>query len=162
MAFIVFFIYDCIFFLGLLLYLPFYAFRKKITLAALREKFGLVLIPKESTSCIWIQVVSVGEAILIEALVRRLKETFTYPIVISTTTLTGNKIARKKYASMAHVIFFPFDFSLVVDTVIRKLKPRLFIAVETEIWPNLFYNLKQFIFPYHFIYQAPPSWHDFL
>jgi 3-deoxy-D-manno-octulosonic-acid transferase len=147
MVFIVFFLYDCVFFFGLLLYLPLYAFRKKITLSALGEKFGLIPVRKGDAPCIWIQVVSVGEAILIETLVKRLKETFQYPIVISTTTLTGNKIAKKKYASCAHVIFFPFDFSLVVDTVIRKLKPCLFIAVETEIWPNLFYNLKQHKIP---------------
>ncbi|MDD5583945.1 MAG: glycosyltransferase N-terminal domain-containing protein [Candidatus Omnitrophica bacterium] len=147
MTFIAFLLYDCIFFLGLLLYLPFYAFRRKITLSALQEKFGLIPIRKTNTPCIWIQVVSVGEAILIEALVKRLRDTFDYPIVISTTTLTGNRIAKKKYASYAHVIFFPFDLSLVVDTLIRRLKPHLFIAVETEIWPNLFYNLTQHKIP---------------
>ncbi|MDD5195961.1 MAG: 3-deoxy-D-manno-octulosonic acid transferase, partial [Candidatus Omnitrophica bacterium] len=141
--FILFFIYDWIFFAALLVYLPVYASRKKITLKALREKFGLILIPKQSANCIWIQVVSVGEVILIEALIKRLREIFDCPIVISTTTLTGNKVAKEKYSSLAHIIFFPFDFSLVVTHLIRILRPKLFIAVETEIWPNLFYNLKK-------------------
>ena len=44
---------------------------------------------------------------------------------------------------MARIIFFPLDISFVVRRVIKKLKPKLFITVETEIWPNLFYHLKR-------------------
>jgi len=59
----------------------------------------------------------------------------------STTTLTGNRLARKRYSHLTRVIFFPFDLSLILSRVIRIIRPKIFIAVETEIWPNLFYQL---------------------
>jgi 3-deoxy-D-manno-octulosonic-acid transferase len=92
---------------------------------------------------IWIQAVSVGEINLIGSLIRKLKEVSNYPLVISTTTLTGNRIAREKYQSEATIIFFPFDISFVLEKVVRIIKPKIFISVETEIWPNLFWRLNQ-------------------
>ena len=137
-----FIIYDIIFFFGLILYLPLYFWRKKINLRALIEKLGFIG-SKTSKDAIWIQVVSVGEVNLIENLLKRLKEVYDYPIVVSTTTLTGNRVAIKKYSSIAKVIFFPFDISLIIQKVIKAIKPKIFIAVETEVWPNLFYHLEK-------------------
>ena len=139
---ILFLIYDFIFCLGLIVYLPLYFGRKKISFRALREKLGFIS-SKEIRKSIWIQVVSVGEANLIGNLIKRLKESQDAPIIISTTTLTGNRIARKRYSHLAKVIFFPFDISFVLERVIRITKPKLFIAVETEIWPNLFIAWKR-------------------
>ncbi len=139
---ILFLIYDFIFFLGLAVYLPLHLWRKKITILALKEKLGLINLKARKES-IWIQVVSVGEANLIGNLIKRLKETHDCPIVISTTTLTGNRIARKKYSHLAEIIFFPFDLSFILGRVLKIIRPRIFIAVETEVWPNLFYRLKK-------------------
>lgn len=139
---ILFLIYDFIFCLGLLIYLPSYFCRKRMNTLALREKLGFISL-EESKKSIWIQVVSVGEANLIGNLIRRLKEVHDCPIVISTTTLTGNRIAKKRYSHLAKIIFFPFDISFVIERVIRIVKPKIFIAVETEIWPNLFHRLKK-------------------
>ena len=137
-----FLIYDLIFTFGLLIYLPVYFWRKKINIRALKEKIGFIG-ARGIHDAIWIQVVSVGEANLIENLLKRLKEIYDYPIVISTTTLTGNKIARQKYNSIAKVIFFPFDISLTINRILKAIKPKIFIAVETEVWPNLFRHLKK-------------------
>ncbi|UCD15351.1 MAG: 3-deoxy-D-manno-octulosonic acid transferase [Candidatus Omnitrophota bacterium] len=139
---ILFWIYDIIFILGLLLYLPIYFYRKKITPLALAEKLGFIK-RNVCEKSIWIHVVSVGEANLIGTLIKKLNETVNYPIVISTTTLTGNIIAKKKYSQKGEVIFFPFDISFVLSRVIKLINPEIFIAVETEIWPNLFYHLKK-------------------
>ena len=135
-----FLIYDFIFCLGLAVYLPLHFWRKKITARALGEKLGFINSEEEEES-IWIQVVSVGEAILIGNLIKRLKQTYNCPIVISTTTLTGNRVAKEKYSHLAKVVFFPFDLSFALGKILRVIKPRIFIAVETEIWPNLFYRL---------------------
>ncbi|MFA6281147.1 MAG: glycosyltransferase N-terminal domain-containing protein, partial [Candidatus Omnitrophota bacterium] len=144
MSNLIFLIYDLIFIIGLIVYLPFYAARKKITFLALKQKLGLLgkvsLPAKES---IWIQVVSVGEVNLIENLVVRLHELFNYNIIITTTTLSGNKLAKKKYAKLAKIFFFPFDISFVINRLINFIKPKIFIAIETEIWPNLFHCLKK-------------------
>ena len=139
---ILFLIYDFIFCLGLIIYLPLHLWRRKMTPLALGEKLGFIS-SKEVKKSIWIQVVSVGEANLIGNLIKKLKESQDSPIVISTTTLTGNRIARKRYSHLAKIIFFPFDLSFVLERVIRVIKPKVFIAVETEIWPNLFYRLRK-------------------
>jgi 3-deoxy-D-manno-octulosonic-acid transferase len=88
-------------------------------------------------------VVSVGEANLIGKLLSKLKDMVDCPIIISTTTLTGNRVAKQKYSSLAKVFFFPLDISFVLARVIKIFKPKIFIAAETEIWPNLFCRLKR-------------------
>jgi 3-deoxy-D-manno-octulosonic-acid transferase len=140
---ILFIIYDIVFILGLTLYLPIYFYRKKITFSALLEKFGFIPRINNKKKSIWIQVVSVGEANLIQALIKRLNATLDYNIIISTTTVTGNKVAKRKYSHLAKIIFFPFDISCILGKVIKIINPKIFIAVETEIWPNLFYRLKR-------------------
>jgi len=140
---ILFFIYDIIFIIGFALYLPFYARRKKITLAALKEKIGIIdksrLSRKES---IWFHVVSVGELNLIEKLAKRMHELCNCEIIITTTTLSANRLARKKYTGFAKIFFFPFDISFVIEKIISQFRPKILIVAETELWPNLFYRLK--------------------
>ena len=35
------------------------------------------------------------------------------------------------------VFYFPFDLGFIVRRTLRLVKPRLFVMMETEIWPNL-------------------------
>lgn len=134
--------YDILFLAGLVLYLPRALRRKKINSASLKQKLGSIGIRLQKPS-IWIQVVSVGEVNVIGKLLQHVRERFPHTIVISTTTLTGNKLAKEKYGAFAKVIFFPFDISCVIRRVIALVKPALFIAVETEIWPNLYFQLSR-------------------
>jgi len=139
---VLYFIYDFLFIIGFIIYLPVYVWRKKVNLVSLREKLGFISrVSKEQA--IWIQVVSVGEVNLIGSLIKRLREVYNYPIVLSTTTLTGNITARKQYSHLAEIFFFPFDITFVLEKVLKIIKPKMFIAVETEIWPNLFYCLNK-------------------
>lgn len=133
-------LYDCILFLGFVVYLPVYIWRKKITLSAFRQKLGFIK-NTAAGKTIWIQVVSVGEAHIIGNLIKKIRERYDDKIIVSTTTLTGNKIAKSKYSDCAQIVFFPLDLSIVVRHFIRVFKPRIFIAVETEIWPNLYSQL---------------------
>jgi 3-deoxy-D-manno-octulosonic-acid transferase len=86
---------------------------------------------------IWIHAVSVGEALTARALIDDLRRR--YPklkIFLSTTTMTGQHIARTRLRVDA-VFFFPFDLPTFVNRTLRLVRPRLFIMMETEIWPNL-------------------------
>lgn len=101
------------------------------------ERLGFVLGPLEAQQCIWIHAASLGETIAITPFVRALKSTYpTLPIVITNMTPTG-----RKQASQANpdkfVYYVPYDYPSVVRRFIRRLKPRLCILVETELWPNL-------------------------
>jgi len=86
---------------------------------------------------IWLHAVSVGEVNASLPLIKGIKER--YPdveMVISTVTATGNRTARDKVRETENIIFFPFDYSAIVRRVIEEIQPRLFITIETEIWPN--------------------------
>jgi len=87
---------------------------------------------------IWIHAVSVGEVLTARALLPELRQR--YPglrIFLSTTTLSGQQVARTRLPDTDAVFFLPFDLPPFVNRTLRLVKPRLFIMMETEIWPNL-------------------------
>jgi 3-deoxy-D-manno-octulosonic-acid transferase len=141
------FIYDIIFIIGLLIYLPLAFRRGKINWRALRSKFSCNLSSSKARDTIWIQAVSVGEVLVLNKIIKLLRQKTSARIVVSTTTLTGKQVADKKYSGKAEVIFFPFDITWVIKHFINKISPVLFIAVETEIWPNLYHRLNQYNIP---------------
>ena len=87
---------------------------------------------------IWIHAVSVGEVLTVRALLPQLRER--YPrlrIFLSTTTVTGNQVARTNVHDVDGVFYFPLDLPPIVRRTMRVVKPRLFVMMETELWPNL-------------------------
>jgi 3-deoxy-D-manno-octulosonic-acid transferase len=87
---------------------------------------------------IWIHAVSVGEVLTARALLPQLRER--YPrlrIFLSTTTITGNQVARTNVHDVDGVFYFPLDLPPIVRRTMRVVKPRLFVMMETELWPNL-------------------------
>jgi len=86
---------------------------------------------------ILLHAVSVGEVLSGVSLARRLKEAYPdRPLVISTTTITGNALARERMAFADAVIYFPLDWAFCVRRALNAIKPSLVIILETEIWPN--------------------------
>ena len=51
--------------------------------------------------------------------------------------MTGQQIARNNLQYVDEVFYFPFDLAFIVNRTLRLVRPRLFIMMETEIWPNL-------------------------
>jgi 3-deoxy-D-manno-octulosonic-acid transferase len=86
---------------------------------------------------IWIHAVSVGEVLaasrLIEELTERLPD---WQIVVSTTTQTGQKLARERFGA-ERVFYFPLDFAFAVRAWLRTLHPQLLVLAETEFWPRM-------------------------
>jgi len=107
----------------------------------LSERLGIV--PKrlitgaKGHSVIWVHAVSVGELLaaarMIEELSRKLPA---WRIVVSTTTRTGQSLARQRFGE-ENVFYFPLDFAFAVRAYLRVLKPRLLVLTETEFWPRL-------------------------
>ena len=93
---------------------------------------------------IWIHTVSIGELLaafpFIEQISIRFKD---IPITLSCVSRSARAIAEEKLPTNIIKIFLPFDFSFVVERSIKRLKPCIFVSIETEIWPNLFRILKK-------------------
>ena len=104
--------------------------------AGLRERLGGV--PERVTAAggvtVWVHAVSVGEVLAVSKLVEELRGRFGR-VVVSTTTHTGQKLAREKFGE-ANVFYFPLDFAWMVRRYMAALKPELVVLAETEFWPN--------------------------
>ncbi len=91
---------------------------------------------------IWVHAVSVGELVAARPFLEILQKNYSCPILLSTTTQAGHNIAEKLFPHLS-LLFFPFDFPLIVKKFVRLVRPKIFIAVESEIWPNLLNILKK-------------------
>jgi 3-deoxy-D-manno-octulosonic-acid transferase len=140
-----FILFDILCFIFLILYVPHLVLKRKWH-RRFTTRFGLyrsseVKAFKEKEN-IWIHAVSVGEIISVLDIIAQLQKQYPhYRIVCSTVTKTGYRLAQEKLASNCLVIYAPFDFSFVVHHMISIIRPKLYIATETEIWPNLFLAL---------------------
>lgn len=110
----------------------------------LRQRFGYLPgnFLKKGAKRIWIHAVSVGEtgaAFPIEADIKKLAPEV--EIFFSTTTLTGQEVARKRCGEKT--FYYPLDFPSVTRRALKYVQPDLFIAMETEIWPNMFRQVKK-------------------
>jgi 3-deoxy-D-manno-octulosonic-acid transferase len=108
----------------------------------LDEKMGHV--PLGATGpCIWVHAVSVGEVIAAETFIKALKEK--HPklrIVVSTITDTGQAVARERLKGLAEAVYMPFDLVFILRRAISRLRPFLFIIMETELWPNAIWSMQ--------------------
>jgi 3-deoxy-D-manno-octulosonic-acid transferase len=132
-----FIIYNLIFLIFALVYLPSYFLRGKLNAGFLR-RLGFLPAQLNLDRPIWVHAVSVGEAIAMKGLLAQLRGA--YPgkkLVISTVTATGNKVAQGLVKDGDFLTYLPLDFSFTVKHVLRKINPCMFIIAETEIWPNL-------------------------
>lgn len=85
---------------------------------------------------IWLHAVSVGEAIAARPLLKALRSRYpNHAIAVSNTTETGNSTAAG-FSEVDLCLYFPFDFLPSVRAILRSVRPRIIIIMETEIWPN--------------------------
>ncbi len=135
-------LYNLLLSIALLFYLPWILFKKgpQDRRAFIRERFGIA---EYSKTDIWVHAVSVGEIIATLPFLKMLKKEFPQKkITITTTTYTGQKIARESFPEADRIMYIPVDTSFCVKRVVNILRPEIFIAVETELWPMLFQLLK--------------------
>lgn len=93
---------------------------------------------------VWVHAVSLGEVTAIVPLLRAMKEEDPQQtIVVSTVTETGREMVLKRLNWIAIHCYAPLDFWWAVNRYVRVLNPRLFLLVESEIWPNLLTALTQ-------------------
>lgn len=138
------FLYSVVTAIGMVLLAPYFALqglRRGKYLGNFRERMGYLpdalarnVQPRTS---IWVHAVSVGEVLASKPVVDGLKKRFPEcPIFLSTTTATGQELARERIRSSDGVFYFPFDWPSPVRRAFETIQPRLVVILETEIWPN--------------------------
>jgi 3-deoxy-D-manno-octulosonic-acid transferase len=141
----VYFIYSFLMGFAALLLAPYWlvqGLRRGKYLSNLGERLGfsfpaLAKLSEFSAGAIWIHAVSVGEALSGVTLARRLKEAYpNRPLVISTTTQTGQALARERMPFADAIIYFPLDWAFCVRRALDAVRPSVVLVLETEIWPN--------------------------
>ncbi len=113
----------------------------------LRERFGWgppTGGPVGGSSSIWLHAVSLGEIAAAAALVRALRTRYPeIPFVLSTATQTGRAHAQALFAGEADIRFLPYDTPGSVRRYLARVRPRLAIIMETELWPNLLHECRR-------------------
>ncbi len=72
----------------------------------------------------------------VSGLVEEMKAGFPqHRVVVSTTTDTGQELARKRFGEQ-NVFYFPMDFAFAIQPYLRALQPEMVLLAETEFWPN--------------------------
>ncbi|HEX8070438.1 MAG TPA: 3-deoxy-D-manno-octulosonic acid transferase [Pyrinomonadaceae bacterium] len=137
-----FLLYSVLLTAGILVLLPLFLFdalRHGKYVAGLGERMGGVPpLAAGGRPVIWLHCVSVGEAQAARPLARALRARFPqHQLVVSTTTLTGQRLAREVFKDDAAAVFyFPFDWAWSVRRALRAMHPSVVLVMETELWPR--------------------------
>jgi 3-deoxy-D-manno-octulosonic-acid transferase len=136
------FLYSVALGVGMLASLPYWLFqmvRHGKYRQGFAERLGQVparlQLPAANQRVIWVHAVSVGEVLAVAGLVEELRRGSRYRIVVSTTTDTGQALARNRFGE-ASVFYFPMDFVFAIRPYLKALRPQIVVIAETEFWPN--------------------------
>ena len=110
----------------------------------LPQRFGFTTpnIAPDQRPLIWVHAVSLGEVVAITPLVRELHRRHPdHRFAVSTATETGRDAVEQRLAGIAEHLYAPLDFPWAVSRTIDRLRPALYVFIETELWPNLLRQL---------------------
>lgn len=100
------------------------------------ERFGLFSAP-DVDGAIWVHSVSVGETIAAAPLIKHLLKNYpSNKIVVTTMTPTGSERVKALFGDSVFHIYAPYDLPDAVNRFLSKVRPKLLIIMETELWPN--------------------------
>lgn len=139
--------YSLLLSLGLVLLIPHFLFQALAHgkyIAGLRQRLGSLPPLVQDKPVIWLHCVSVGETQAARPLAQRVKEAFPHhALVVSTITLTGQKLAQDVFRTQAESVFyFPFDWRWSVRRALKTINPAAVLIMETELWPNFLRECK--------------------
>ncbi len=138
-------LYSLVIRLGLpisLYYLIWRGLRQREYMHRWSERFGLYR-GEGLSDCLWIHAVSVGEVNVAASLVAELRKRYPdRPLLVTTTTPTGSERVRALWGAQVRHVYLPYDLPGAVRNFLAHFQPRLAVVMETEIWPNLFAQLR--------------------
>ena len=137
------FLYSAATLITLVLLSPYFlyqALRHRKYVGSLGQRLGYLPVSfnLDADDSIWIHAVSVGEVLSARPIISELRKR--YPalrVFLSTTTLSGQQLAKRSVVDADAVFYFPLDFAFAVRRTMDIVKPRLLVLVEKEIWPNV-------------------------
>ncbi len=118
---------------------PWSSFRERLGWlpAAVRERAAASAASGADGGAIWIHAVSVGEVLAAKPLLDGLKRMFpARAVFVSTTTDTGQTLAKERLGAADAIFYFPLDWVVPVRRALKSIRPAAVIVMETEIWPN--------------------------
>lgn len=145
------FLYSLLFGSWIVLLTPYFLYRAwkhQKYLPALKQRLGHLptSLKSDGRPTIWIHSCSVGETLSVQPLAHALSQRFPQArFVFSTITKTGQAIAQERFAKYGsgNTFYFPIDLASIADKVLDTIQPRLFITIDTEIWPNVLHEAKK-------------------
>ncbi len=137
-------------FIALLPYFAFQAIFNRKYLSNLRERSGFLpdslrpdSLRSDARPAIWMHAVSVGETLASLTLIRELRAQFPHHrLIVSTTTATGQAIARSKITEADGFCYYPFDWKSCVRRALDVIKPEIIVLMESELWFNFLSECK--------------------
>ena len=128
------------------------ATRERGFIERIKQSFGFY--PQETIdkvagkNAIWVHAASVGEIVATSPLVREFRKVFQdSPILVSVVTTGGYEMAHRIIKDADAIIYFPLDLPFLASRVVGRIRPRVFLPVETELWPNFLKKAKQLDVP---------------
>lgn len=126
--------------------------REKGFVERIKQSLGFfpegALEPVAKKNCIWVHAASVGEIVATSPLIKEFRKEFPKsPILVSVVTTSGYEMANRIIKDADSIIYFPLDLPFVAASVLRRIHPRIFLNVETELWPNFFMTARQMHIP---------------
>ena len=119
-----------------------------------RIKQSLGFIPEDALekvakkNCIWVHAASVGEIVAASPLIKEFRREFPKsPILVSVVTTSGYEMANRIIKDADSIIYFPLDLPFLAARVVRRVTPRVFMPVETELWPNFLRECRRMRIP---------------
>jgi len=101
------------------------------------ERLGFFKAPLQ-TNGLWLHSVSVGETIAAAPLIKQIQQAYPdLPITITTMTPTGSERVKALFGDSVFHVYVPYDTPAAVRRFLKKVRPRLALIMETELWPNL-------------------------
>ncbi|MBI5212619.1 MAG: 3-deoxy-D-manno-octulosonic acid transferase [Nitrospirae bacterium] len=135
--------YSFLYILALIFLFPFEHLKrpKELRKRWIRERFGLYKTSLQHSNTpfhpVWIHAVSVGEVIAAAPLINKIRDRHpSAEVIVSTVTDTGQKVAKERLGNAARIIYVPFDLPFAIRNALLRIKPSVFIIMETELWPN--------------------------
>jgi 3-deoxy-D-manno-octulosonic-acid transferase len=102
------------------------------------ERLGFFTIDKKNQNGICFHCVSVGETLAAIPLIKKVQQQYPQlPITVTTMTPTGSEQVRLAFADSVFHVYLPFDTPGAVKRFLTKVRPKLLVIIETELWPNL-------------------------